>query len=141
MAKVDFKITNVENLPSPGVINYIPKEFLGSEYVKLTKGMTIGIKRIVKDEFNVLDDEGEPMLRKDGSNVTNTVYYIGLDDGRYTTVKNNKIDVQIRLLMAGHPEFVEENVMDFGNDVFEVTTKETMIKYGDGKEYPGIVFE
>lgn len=119
----------------------LPKEFTnGRKFVKLQNNMEKTITDAVFSIYNAKDKNGNPIIRKDGSNVTNTTVYVGFDDGTYTSVKSNIAVAQIAQIC---PDFIyseEVGITVYKTETCKVKVVTVDAKYGD-KTYPAWAFD
>lgn len=81
-----------EKLVPKSVARFVPEVFKGKEYVKLRKGDVKTINRLVRSSYQAKDAEYNPIVsRVTGEPVMRHVFYIGFDDGTYTSVKYDAI--------------------------------------------------
>lgn len=91
MSFVDY-----EKLVPRNVARFVPECFKGAEYVRLRKGDIRTITKLVRSSYQAKDQNYEPIVsRITGEPVMRHVFYIGFDDGKYTSVKYDAIVDQL----------------------------------------------
>lgn len=116
----------------------IPDRYKGKKYVKLKTGDRITIYDITVVTYPAKKD-GDFIVRKDGSNVLNESIYFDIGDGRYTSLRNDKILGQVANLTG----WIEK---DIGESYYPLDNPETVeiieinAKYGN-KEIPVKAFK
>ena len=119
----------------------LPKEFIsGRKFIKLQNGMEKTITDAVFSVYNAKDRDGNLIVRKDGTNVTNTTVYVGFDDGTYTSVKSNVAVSQIAQIC---PDFIyseEVGITSYKTETCKVRVVTVDTKYGD-KTFPTWAFD
>lgn len=117
----------------------MPDCMKGRKYKKFAEGMEITIESVAFSVYAKRDEEGEEIIRKDGSVVHKMTAYVGYDGGRYATVGNEFAIGQLFSIT----DVVDENAEgvsefpDIEPCKVKITTKD--IKYGD-KTFPSWVF-
>ena len=124
-----------EKLVPKSVARFVPECFKGMEYVRLRKGDIKTITKLVRSSYQAKDKNNnyEPLFSKvDGSPIMRTVFYIGFDNGTYTSVKYDAIVDQL----MSFDEVEEENDENIDLQVFvlkehvKVKIDEVMQKMG-----------
>lgn len=117
----------------------MPDCMKGRKYKKFAEGMEITIESVAFSVYAKRDEEGDEIVRKDGSIVHKMTAYVGYDKDKYATVGNEFAIGQLFSIT----DVVNENAdgvyefPDIEPCKVKVTTKD--IKYGD-KTYPSWVF-
>lgn len=127
----------IENVVSYKIAKFVPDEVKGKSYVKLEKGQKITITGGVYSVYPAHNDEGQPIIRQDGTQVMRVIAYITMADGTYSTVKG---DIALSQLMSvtGVIDVDSEGRYPFTMDE-SVTVTEVNQKFGT-KDYPVIAF-
>jgi len=120
----------------------MPDQYANRGYVDLADGMTINIESIVFSIYPAtknVDGHRIKLETQEGKPITNTTAYIGLTDGKYTSVNG---DVAVCQLAS----IVGFKATDIGKYPFNLEKPETVkvitVKEKMGnKEYPKFAFE
>lgn len=104
----------------------IPDRYKSMRYYKVAVGDRVTIKDITIVSYQAKKD-GEPLVRKDGSPVLNQTIYFGLADGRYTSLRNDKVLGQVANLTGWTEDGIKEDYYLLENpenvEIFEVPIK------------------
>lgn len=131
-----------DQVPPKGVARYIPEYFKDKKYVKLNRGDIRHAIYIVRNRYQAKDKDYNLVFSKvDGSPVMRTIYYVGFDDGSYTTVKNDIVVAQIDSWVEPYDN---GDTTDFDlvalNEDMKIRIGERQQRMGD-RNYPVPIFE
>ena len=115
----------------------IPERYKKLRYCRVSAGDRITIVDITIVSYQAKKD-GELLSRKDGSPVLNQTIYFGLDDGRYTSIRNDKLLGQVANLTGWIEDGIKEDYYKLDNPE-TVEIYEVPVKMGT-KEVPAKVF-
>ena len=121
----------------------LPDEYANRGYVKLEKGMTIEIESMVFSIYQAtkknVDGSRINMETTDGKPITNTTVYLGLTDGRYTSVNGDVATCQMASIVGFKETEIGKYpfVLDQPETVSVIEVTEKM----GNKDYPKIAFE
>lgn len=132
-----MSILKVEEVTPKNIRAVIPPKYKGLGYKKLKAGDVVTLTSVVFSVYNAKKN-GEPIVTRDGENITNVTVYLGLDDGHYTSLKNDIVYAQMSALVG----FVEDSIgyYDYDFDPEKVKVVSVKTKMGQ-KEIDVLAFE
>ena len=120
----------------------VPDAFKNCGYTELKEGMTIEIESVIFSVYQAtkkVNDTRVELKTQDGKPITNVTAYIGLGDGKYTSVNGDVAICQLASLTG----FDKEEIGQYTYDLPKPETATCIIvkePMGD-KEFPKIAFE
>ena len=129
---------DVSEVVPKSLMAVIPDRYKGKKYYKVKVGDRITVHDITIVVYNAKKD-GDFIVRKDGSYVLNETVYFDIGDGRYTSLRNDKILGQVAQLVNWTETETGEFYYPLDNPE-NVEIIEINVKYGQ-KEIPVKAFK
>ena len=133
-----MSIIGIDSVTPKNIRNVMPDMYKGMAYRQLKEGDKVTIINCTFSVYQAKKDS-EPLVTKSGLPVTNVTVYFGLDDGSYTSLKNDIVTGQIAALTG----FDKENVIgqyDYSFEPERVKVVKAKTKMGN-KEVDVLAFE
>ena len=121
------------------LLSVTPDRYKTKPYHRLTIGEIITITDITIVSYKAKNKTtGDYIVRKDGSNVLNQTIYFGLDNGSYTSIRNDTVLGQVASITGWTEDGEKENYYSLENPetvkIVEITT--TIGKGDNSKTIP-----
>lgn len=121
------------------LLSVTPDRYKNKPYHRLSVGEIVTITDITIVSYKAKNKTtGDYIVRKDGSNVLNQTIYFGLDNGSYTSIRNDVVLGQVTAITGWSEDGEKENYYSLENPetvkIVEITT--TIGKGDNAKTIP-----
>lgn len=136
----EMSICDVSEVVPKALMNVIPDAYKGMRYKRMKVGDKITIHDVCIVTYPAKSKStGDPIIRKDGSQVYNQTVYFGIGDGKYSSLRNEKALGQIAQLVGWYETDPGDAYYTLDKPE-SVEIIETTVKMGN-KEVPVLAFK